>query len=192
MRSAVPRKFTLVDAMVLIAATAIAFVPIRLFLWENWHFPEEHTVPEIWRAGLEINVSLVPLAVSLSMAVWLLALKKPRPSLRRVFRKPGIAACTVTLVYSILSSLGYLIFLRFSHALDRGTFNDPASAMLWIRIGMQPIFLVGGAVASLWTVMWLGGTWYAERSWIDRAGRVLGIYWIANSVFFGWAFFLWG
>jgi hypothetical protein len=64
-----PKKFTLVDAMVLIAATAIAFVPIRLFLWENWHFPEEHTVPEIWRTGLEINVSLVPLAVSLSMAL---------------------------------------------------------------------------------------------------------------------------
>jgi hypothetical protein len=192
MRTAIPRKFTLVDAMVLIAATAIAFVPIRLFLWENWHFPEEHTVPEIWRTGLEINVSLVPLAVSLSMALWLLALKRPRPSLRRVFRKPGIAACTVTLVYSLLSSLGYLIFLRFSHALDRGTFNDPASAMLWIRIGMQPIFLVGGAVASLWTVMWLGGTRYAERSWIDRAGRVLGVYWITTSVLFGWAFFLWG
>jgi hypothetical protein len=192
MQANVPRKFTLLDTMILIAAMAIALVPIRLFLWENWHFPEEHTVPEIWRTGLEINVSLVPLAVSLSMALWLLALKKPRPSLRRVFRKPGIAACTVTLVYFILSSLGYLIFLSFSHALDRGTFNDPASAMLWIRIGMQPIFLAGGAVASLWTVMWLGGTWHAERSWIDRAGRVLGVFWITNSVFFGWAFFLWG
>ena len=131
-QTAAQRRFTLVDAMVLIAATAIAFVPIRLFLWENWHFPEELSVPEIWRMGLEINVSLVPLALSLSMALWLLALNKPRPSLRRVFRKPGMAACTVTLMYSLLSSLGYLIFLRFSHMLDRGTFNDPDSAMLWI------------------------------------------------------------
>ena len=64
--------------------------------------------------------------------------------------------------------------------------------MLWIRIGMQPIFLVGGAVASVWIVMWLGGTWRAERSWIDRAGRALGVYWIMTSVLFGWAFFLWG
>ena len=186
------RKFTLVDGMVLIAATAIALVPIRLFLWENWHFPEEHTLPEIWRTGLEINVSLVPLAVSLSMALWLLALKHPRPNLRRVSRKPGIAASTVTLVYSVLSSLEYLVFLWFSHAFVRGTFDDPGSAMLWIRIGMQPIFLVGGAVASLWFVMWMGGTWRADRSWIDRAGRVLGVYWIATSVLFGWAFFLWG
>ena len=61
--------------MVLIAAVAFAFVPIRLFLWENWHFPEEWSVPEIGLAGLEINVSLVPLALSLSAAVLLLGMK---------------------------------------------------------------------------------------------------------------------
>ncbi len=49
MRTACLRKFTVLDAMVLIAATGIAFVPIRLFLWENWHFPEEWSVPGIWR-----------------------------------------------------------------------------------------------------------------------------------------------
>jgi hypothetical protein len=81
---------------------------------------------------------------------------------------------------------------KFSRALDKGTFNDKSSMMLWIRIGMQPMFLVGGAVASVWIVLWLSGTWRAERSWIDRAGRALGIYWITISVFFGWAFFLWG
>src|SRR5580700_2968913 len=111
------RKFTLVDAMVLIAATAIAFVPIRLFLWENWHFPEERSVPEIWRAGLEINVSLVPLALSLSAAILLLAMKKPRPNIRRALRRPGIAACTVALLYAALSAIGYGVFLRFSYAL---------------------------------------------------------------------------
>jgi hypothetical protein len=192
MRANVQRKFTLVDAMVLIAANGIALVPIRLFLWANWHFPEEWSVPEIWRAGLEINVSLVPLALALSVALWLLAMKKPRPGVRRLYRKPGMAACTVALVYAVLSAVGYAVFLRFSYALDRAVFDDANSAMLWIRIGMQPIFLVGGAVASVWIVMWLGGTWRAEGSWIDRVGIALGIYWITLSVFFGWAFFLWG
>jgi hypothetical protein len=188
----IPRKFTLLDAMVFIAATGIAFVPIRLFLWENWRFPEELSAPEIWRTALEVNVSLIPLALSLSVVVSLLGMKKPRPNLRRVYRKPGIAACIVAVVYSILSLLGYAVFLRFSHALDRGIFDDKNSVMLWIRIGMQPMFLVGGAVASIWIVMGLGGTWRADPSWIDRAGRALGIYWITTSVFFGWAFFLWG
>ena len=191
-QTASSRRFTLLDAMVLIAATGIGFVPIRLFLWENWHFPEEWSVPEVWRSGLEINVSLVPLALSLSLALWLLALKHSRGRLRRAFRRPGMAACTITLAYTILSSIGYVVFLQFSRAWDRGVFNDPNSAMLWIRIGMQPIFLVGGAIASVWIVMWLGRTWRAERSWIDRAGRALGFYWIVLSVLFGWGFFLWG
>ena len=64
MRATVPRKFTLLDAMVLIAATGIALVPIRLFLWENWHFPDELSVAEIWQTGLEANVSLIPLALA--------------------------------------------------------------------------------------------------------------------------------
>jgi hypothetical protein len=192
MRIAHPRKFSVLDAMVLITAVAVAFVPISLVLWENWHFPEEWSVPEIGRAGLEINVSLVPLALSLSAAILLLGMKKPRSNIRRAFRKPGIAACTVALVYADLSAIGYAVFLHFCYALDRGVFDDRSSAMLWIRIGMQPIFLVGGAVASVWIVMWLNGTWRAEPSWTDRAGRALGIYWIAISVFFGWAFFLWG
>jgi hypothetical protein len=52
MRAIVPRKFTVFDAMVLTAATGIALVPIRFFLWENWHFAEEMSAPEIWRMGL--------------------------------------------------------------------------------------------------------------------------------------------
>jgi hypothetical protein len=192
MGPAISRKLTLLDVMVLIAATGIAFVPIRLFLWENWHFPEELSAPEIWRMGLEVSVSLIPLAFSLNMALWLLGMIKLRPNRRRFYRKPGMAACTVALVYAVLSSSGYAVFLHFSHASDRAIFDDTNSRMLWIRIGMQPMFLVGGAVASVWIVMWLGGTWRAEPSWIDRAGRALGIYWITTSVVFGWAFFLWG
>jgi hypothetical protein len=192
MRVTVPRKFTLLDAMVLIAATAIAFVPIRLFLWENWHFPDELSVPGIWQTGLEVNVSLVPLGMSLSIALLFLSMKQPRPKLRRVYRKPGMAAVTVALVYAMLSTMGYAVFSYFSPAFNKHMFDDSNSMMLWIRIGMQPIFLVGGAVASVWIVMWLNGTWRAEPSWIDRAGRTLGVYWITINVFFGWAFFLWG
>jgi hypothetical protein len=57
---------------------------------------------------------------------------------------------------------------------------------------MQLLILVGGAIASVWIVMWLSGTWRADPSWIDRAGRALGIYWIMISALFGWAFFMRG
>ncbi len=33
-----------------------------------------------------------------------------------------------------------------------------------------------------WVCLWLSGRWAAEPSWIDRAGRVLGLFWIAQFV----------
>jgi len=192
MRPCVPRRFTLIDAMVLIAATAIALVPIRIFLWESWHFPDELSAAEIWRTGLDVNVNLIPLALTLSFALSLLGMRKPRPNIRRVYRRPGMAACTAALVYAVLSVTGYVGFLYFTNALGNVKFDSNNVITLWIRIGMQPMFLLGGAVASVWIVLWLSGVWRAERSWIDRAGRALGIYWITISVLFSWAFFMWG
>jgi hypothetical protein len=37
----------------------------------------------------------------------------------------------------------------------------------------------GMAVASTWLALRLGGWWHPAPTWIDRAGRVLGWYWIA-------------
>jgi hypothetical protein len=30
------------------------------------------------------------------------------------------------------------------------------------------------------------GCWRPERSWIDRLGRALGVYWIGVTLLFGW------
>jgi hypothetical protein len=45
--------------------------------------------------------------------------------------------------------------------------------------------MMGITVSAVWIVLWLIGAWRPEPSWIDRAGRVVGIYWVANSLLFG-------
>jgi hypothetical protein len=42
---------------------------------------------------------------------------------------------------------------------------------------------IGCAVAAAWIVQATGGRWRSEPSWIDRMGRILGIYWIATIPF---------
>jgi hypothetical protein len=37
---------------------------------------------------------------------------------------------------------------------------------------------IGMAVASSWILLLMTGLWRPERSWIDRAGRALGSFWI--------------
>src|SRR5262249_45497282 len=100
MRSPVPRRFTLIDAMVLIAATAIAFVPIRYILGD-FRFPETRTLSDLVERGAELSVILEPLALMLSLALWFLRLRRPRPRLRRIFRQPGTAAGTAIIVCTL-------------------------------------------------------------------------------------------
>jgi hypothetical protein len=38
------------------------------------------------------------------------------------------------------------------------------------------------AVAAIWVALALSGRWRAEKSWIDRTGRLLGWYWIMYPV----------
>ena len=45
---------------------------------------------------------------------------------------------------------------------------------------------VGQAVIAPWLLLWLGGHWKPEPSWIDRLGRVLGWGWLAG-VLMNWA-----
>ena len=177
------RKFTLIDALVLIAALAIAFYPIRDYLdfVADAHFlyslGPHWTVISIWRDGTLLSGLLAPLAVSLSLAVWVLRLKQPRPNWRRVFRQPGMVACTATivettifLVKAVLSQYYLQVSAGYVAPLHR----------LWIsRLPWN-----GEVVAIAWLVLWLSGSWRPEASWIDRAGRVLGVYWIISGVFF--------
>ena len=65
MSPSTPRKFTLLDAMVLIAAVGIALVPVRLYLWENWHAPRGWSAPALLQAGLDANIVVVPPALAL-------------------------------------------------------------------------------------------------------------------------------
>jgi hypothetical protein len=41
------------------------------------------------------------------------------------------------------------------------------------------------AVIVAWTMLWTSGRWRPERSWLDRAGRLLGWYWIGLGILVG-------
>jgi hypothetical protein len=176
----IPRRFTLIDAMVLIAAAAIALVLMRPVLQG---MPSVvHSPTDVLHLGMSVCILIEPLALTWSLALGLLRLRKPRPRLRRVFRQPGMAACTATfssnimfiLILLIIASIHYFSLRRFAF----GEFFQFTDDDAWLVL----MSFTGWAVCGAWTVLWLAGAWRAERSWMDRTGRVLGVYWILNSV----------
>jgi hypothetical protein len=39
----------------------------------------------------------------------------------------------------------------------------------------------GQTVAVLWFALAVSGRWETDRGWIDRAGRILGVFWLVEA-----------
>lgn len=175
------RRFTLVDVMLLVATVGVALVPIRA-LWLTVSFtmlPLDHGDAAEWYALVGVlRTVLRPLVVAASAALWLAALRRPRRSIRRLCRQPGMAATTAILATSLMSVAQVLAGLLHDFLLDGDYFSEGWISFLIRLEALDP----GKAVLAVWMVLWLGRTWRAERSWIDRAGRALGCYCLIETI----------
>lgn len=176
-----PRRFNLVDSMILTAAVAIAcmppwpgyllHIPTRLRAWGDWagHIAGRQVVPDF--VGVSVGPMLAkdvmnfatgllsgPL-LGLTPAVIWLRLRRPRPSPPALLGQPGFAACLAALA-------GFVTFLEANY--------------FGANLGIEAT--VGGAVAAAWALLAVGGWWAPERSWIDRLGRAVGACWIAVAL----------
>src|SRR3954453_20841801 len=95
------RSLTLLDGMIVIAATACGFAAIRGAVPEMLHMlPTGPRVPFLMSRPV-LGIALVtlaawPLPAMWSIALLILRLRRPRPRWRRLSRQPGVAAsCAV-------------------------------------------------------------------------------------------------
>jgi hypothetical protein len=166
---------SVLDVMVLVVAIAVAawvsrirFVPLCsiVFLqpdifWRTWS----------WYAVLLRHTQ--PLVATMTMAIAILRLLRPRPSIRRLTRQPGFAACSA-------ASLAILVGGGFNYATTEITFApgaEGAAGYTWVVLTPRGAE-AGLAVAAAWLLLALGRRWQPEPAWIDRAGRIVGVYWI--------------
>jgi hypothetical protein len=113
-------------------------------------------------------------AVPWMCAVVLLRLRKPRPAARRLARQPGFVAC---MAGTIGLAPGVCWIISTAH------YRTPISRILtfyeqwfWATDFVAPV------VVGAWLALGLGRRWRADPAWIDRAGRALGLYWVAYFV----------
>jgi hypothetical protein len=171
------RRFNLGDAMIMVAALAVGLVLAQVPIGQLSYYAQE------WSRALrsfpswsELAFSFInrteavktllvrtfmfvePLAClfsALTLVVLVVRLRRPRPELRELLRQPGFIACLAVVVFSLVA------------------------ADLWFLWSIDlPVWLLAGAATVLaWVVLALP-PWRAERSWIDRLGRVVGAFWI--------------
>lgn len=189
------RRFTLTDAVVLIAATALAMAWVRQVVVHFSTDPytegmtEVHgvSVPRLWEgwsAGVVVHyaphlmLSFGPaFAGTWTLAALILRLRRPRPARRRLWRQPGAVAllaaalCLVgSVVAEAVNSIPYIL---------KGMWSAFDSVLACLDEATEPAAF---AVVACWTTLALGRRLRAEPSWIDRFGRLLGAFWIALAI----------
>jgi hypothetical protein len=189
------RRFTVSDAMVLVAATALALVGVRYY-WPSWP-PElgfrgayRHTAKIIIYTNLMTIIKYNLYILSCPAAAWTsaclaLCLRRPRPTLRHLTRQPGAVACAAAVVVLAIRLINFGSVVSIL-AVD--------GAYPWSGLSLLDMYIfdlqkipseIGSAVAAAWVVQAVGGRWRPEPGWIDRMGRVLGVFWV-GTIPFAW------
>jgi hypothetical protein len=161
------RRFTLLDAMVLVAATSVGLSIVRA-------------------APFKLFSIAQLILVSWTVAVVLLGLSRTRPWLRGRFGSPGMAACGAACL-----AMGIFIAVTLAFHLAR---QDPAwwllplpvrnvcrGVELWISMSAAAWPALG--VVLTWFVFRKPSGWPNEPDWHDRLGRILGVIWIGFAMF---------
>ncbi len=170
------RRFSLLDAMALIAAAA-AGLALDCIVWFDTDVWIHGTAKDFRDLASRGFVLSAPPAAMWTVTTLALALRHPRNRLRRLLRQPGTAACAAATSALVL---GVVLVIRA--ILGNGLVFSSARPMI---MGVLPI-MAGSAVTGVWGVSIPTGGFRYASDWIDRLGRLLGLYWMSSLLAVGW------
>ena len=178
-------KLHVSDLILLIITTAPALLVVR----SHWPIDTKMISTSVNVAATIrtfIYVFSYPVA-SLTLTLFLVRLRRPRPPMKELIHHSGASACTGAVVVMVVRLITVALVLGFT-AVDMPSYRSfPGIVAL---IGDIDEFQavpseIGCTVAAIWTLQLLGGEWEARPSWIDRLGRGLGVFWI-GTIPFSW------
>jgi hypothetical protein len=197
------RKLTIMDGILLLAAIGVGLAIARQHHRAVVELPSWHrgmSFMEVWYWTYHKSCVLQISSMPLSMMLLILRLRQPRPRFKRLMRQPGTVACWAVFFVVGLRILGVLegallariVGVRWHEMVFDWPWVDefgwdalPLVVFTWAQ-DLAPQMCL--AVAVTWSLLAVSGQWHPEPSWIDRMGRVIGIYYILMIPFFVWIF----
>jgi hypothetical protein len=191
-----PRRFTLLDVMIVVGAVALATAGTRWqyagYAW-FWNLDREGWTPVATLHRLAVAMALaLPALFAATVAVVLARLARPRPPLRRVALQPGSAACGMALLAVAAETVGYVV--RQAHYwISMG--HPWSSFRSWIEaygllgaftsgVLIRTTYAAAYAVLATWALLTLSRRGHPEPSWVDRSGRALAAAWVLTAFLF--------
>ncbi|HEV3164325.1 MAG TPA: hypothetical protein VGZ22_09870 [Isosphaeraceae bacterium] len=169
------RRLRLVEAMILIAATAVGLSLSRGHR-VGYSYPPETVFESIvpgW-AFVEVGrwfVGLLPCLAAWSSAVLILETRRKRRRFRQLFQQPGALACSVVTVLIAAGSALALLGLTVAEPWTRGLLD-------WVTVPSLVslmTYLAAVPVALAWMILLMRRQWRPEPGGVDGIGQVLGL-----------------
>jgi len=171
------RDLNLLDAMILVAATAVGLSLISAGGWYQLKNLGGRANIRGWLRYLVLYMvaarSLLPILSCWTFAVLAIRLRRPRPSCRRLARQPGMIACLVPSAITTLLVALFLIGDSWLMPPDRNFIQNAVQA----SENYAP-----QAVLGAWVALLPGRRFRIEPGPIDRMGICLGVGWISICV----------
>ncbi len=104
-----------------------------------------------------------------------------------------MAATTAILMTVLLLLLKVLGMFGFAFVVDPIRFKTSGAWLVLEALFVdtkQHLTALCDAVLAVWLVLWLARVWRSEASWVDRAGRALGIFGVVYGLLFSWISFV--
>jgi hypothetical protein len=160
------RRFSIIDAMILVGATALGLSVVR-----SWAGPVYFTPGTSFSGKLTASmVVLTSVCLYWSIAILVISLRHPRAPLKLLCRQPGQAACLAVVLASLFILINNLpVVLHF-----RRSTRFFSSATDLLLAASTTTHQLAASIVVAWTVLVLSGNWSAVSGWIDRLGRTVG------------------
>jgi len=164
------RRATLIDGMILVAATAVGLAMMRACDPEFTQAPSA----KFLKAGWGRPACLV---AAWSLALIFLRARRPRPMLRHMLLRPGMAASFAVALAAIIALsrdvMAYQVLKILRPHTSEGGRSVDLFNTIWSSTSSSIPWVVGGA----WITLLVMGRWRPASGWIERWGRILGFYW---------------
>jgi uncharacterized membrane protein YfcA len=168
------KRIDLKDVLVLIAASVAG---LALGAHDGWAEPVTRE---------RVMEHLLAMAVTWTYAIFVLSLTRYRTDLSRMACRPGFSAVVAVMTVWGMNIIYESLIIIGPASPDHHTL---ASVAEWFWFLFNELFWFGpvtnspaGIVAAVWVVTAMAGCWRPEKSWIDRIGRALGVFWILAMV----------
>jgi hypothetical protein len=178
------RRVLVLDLMILVFALAGGLSQARPFYNEALKSWTDPRASRIWLTSEIIPLLIAatePVVELLAVALIIVRLIPPRPSLRELACQPGLMACCNVVLGMLLGAYG-------SYAIQTQSLNHviPWATPHALKFLALPTMMRGAAVAAGWFTMALTGALRMERGWVELIGIAIGLYFVALIPIWGW------